>query len=438
VYNAIAIEELGKPAVAVTNQTYLFEGGSAASSQGMPGVRVVWDSIHSEEWVDESDPPDTLVGRIDPLIDDIVKALTRPLNTEEASPRMKEPEKPARIVFQGDLSEVNQFFYRRGWGDGLPLVPPTEEAVAEMMTGTDLPADHIVARIGPRLGKATVERIAINAVMAGALPTHLPVIIAGVRALSERASRFDNYQDSQGSWVPFWVINGPIRKDVHVNCGVGPLSPGDIANAAIGRALELIIINIGGIRKGIEDAGAFGSPGKFALVMGENEEESPWEPWHVERGFKRDESTLTLTFPNVFNWTFPWETGTEAVVASLAGAIRGFGMTWFVIPPGTARILAQAGYTKQKVKEYVVTHASPPARPMPARPADAKAPPRSPMAPDPDHFAVIVSGGPGGMYIPSGAWLQWQEWVVKKIDLPANWGKIVAKYKGLVPKYAKY
>ena len=90
-YNAIAIEELGKPAVAVTNQTYLVEGGSAASSQGMPGVRVVWDSIHSEEWVDESDPPETLEGRIDPLIDDIVNALTKPLTPEEVAPKKKEP-----------------------------------------------------------------------------------------------------------------------------------------------------------------------------------------------------------------------------------------------------------------------------------------------------------------------------------------------------------
>jgi len=108
-----------------------------------------------------------------------------------------------------------------------------------------------------------------------------------------------------------------------------------------------------------------------------------------------------------------------------------------VIPPGTAKILAEAGYTKKKVREYVAAHAPRPA-PPPARSADPKAPPRPAFGPNPDHWAVIVSGGPGGMWIPSGAWIQWQEWVVEKVELPKNWSKVVAKYKNVVPVYAKY
>jgi len=138
VYNTIAVEEMGKPAVAVTNQTYLVEGGSAASGKGMPGVRLVWDSIHSEEWVDERDSPERIEAGVAPLLDDIIAALTRPLTAEEKSPKKKEAEKTSRLIFQGDLEEVNHFFYRRGWADGLPVIPPTEEAVAEMLTGTDL------------------------------------------------------------------------------------------------------------------------------------------------------------------------------------------------------------------------------------------------------------------------------------------------------------
>ncbi len=437
-YNAIAIEEMGKPAIPVTNQTYLVEGGSAASGKGMPGVRIVWDSIHSEEWIDERDSPERIEGGITPLLDDVIAALTRPLTAEEKTPAKEEAEKPSRIFFQGDLEEINHFFYRRGWADGLPIIPPTEEAVAEMLTGTDLPAEHIITRLGPRLGKATVEKIAINAVMAGALPTHLPVIIAGVQALAERATRFDNYQDSQGSWVPFWLINGPVHNDIRVNSGVGALSPGDIANAAIGRAMGLIIKNIGGIRKGIEDAGSFGNPGKYTMVLGEQEEESPWEPFHVERGFKKEDSTLTVMFPNVFNWTFPWGTGAEGILDPIANSVRGSGLSIIVIPPGTAEILSREGYTKNKVKEYISEHAASFSRLQQQNSKDSPAPVRMPPKPNTDHMMVLVAGGPGGIYIASGAWIQWQEYVTKKLELPKAWDKIVAKYKNLAPVYAKY
>jgi len=441
VYNTIAAEEMGKPSVAVSNQTYLVEEGSAASGRGMPGVRVVWDSIHSEEWVDDRDSPERVEAGVDPLLDTIIDALTRPLTDEEKSPKEKEPEKPSRIFFQGSLEEVNQFFYRRGWSDGLPVIPPTDEAVAEMLTGTDLLPDHLITKLGPRQGKATMEKVAVNAVMAGALPIHLPVIIAGVQALPERATRWDNYQDSQGSWVPFWTINGPIRNDIHVNSGIGIFSPGDIANAAIGRAMGLIIKNIGGIRKVIEDAGAFGNPGKYTMVTGEDEEESPWEPFHVERGFKKEDSTLTVMFPNNFNWTFPMGLmGADGILTPLVSNVRGFGLSIIMIPPGAAKILAQEGFTKQKVKEYIAEHAVPMSPMMRPDSEDSDEPPLMPMPPKPntDHMMVLVAGGPGGLYIASGAWIQWQEYVIKKIELPKAWDKVVAKYKNMIPIYAKY
>ena len=166
-----------------------------------------------------------------------------------------------------------------------------------MLQGTDLPPDHVVGKIIPRLGKATVEKIAINAVMAGALPTYMPLLIAGVEALLDPESAFDTFGVSTGSWAPFWIVNGPIRHDLQINSGYGALSPGNVANAAIGRALGLIIKNIGGIRKGVEDMGVLGNPGKYTLVIAENEEGSPWEPLHVERGFNAQDSTVTLFFP---------------------------------------------------------------------------------------------------------------------------------------------
>jgi hypothetical protein len=425
VYNGIEIEKMGKPAIPVTNQTYLVEENSAVTAKGMPGIRIVWDSLHSEELVDNVDSPEEVEAGIGPLLDNIIDALTRPLTEEERSPKPKEPEKPQRLFFRGSLQEVNQFFYRRGWGDGLPVIPPTEEAVKEMLKGTDLPPDHLVTTLGPLRGKATVEKIAVNAVMAGALPTYLPAIIAGTEALSERATRWDNYQDSQGSWVPFWILSGPASRDIHVNSGIGPLSPGTIANAAIGRAMSLIVNNIGGVRKGIEDAGSFGNPGKYTMVIAENEEASPWEPFHVEHGFDKEDSTISVLFPNVFNWTFPWQPGVVPMADAMANAVKRPSMYIFILPPGSADILAEGGYTKKSLKEYIMK--------------DFMAgEPQGPFAPDPEHITILVAGGPGGIYVASGAWIQWQEYVTKKLPLPKDWNKLVDKYKNLVPVYAKY
>jgi hypothetical protein len=447
VYNTIAIEELGKPAVAVTNQTYLADGGSAASSKGMPTVRLARDTIHVEDWIDEATDPARIEAGIAPVLDAVIAALTKPLTAEERSPKKKALEKTSRIAFDGDLNEVNLFFYRRGWGDGLPIMPPTQEAVAEMLTGTDLPADYVITTFGPRFGKATVEKIAINAVMAGALPTYMPLLIAGVQALVEKVTRFDTMQDSQGSWIPFWIVNGPVRNDIRLNTGVGALSPGDMPNAAIGRAMGLIIKNIGGIRKGIEDAGALGNPGKYTMVLGENEEESPWDPLHVEHGFKNEESTVTLFFPNLVNWMTPFGVGAKGIMDPLANAVRGSGLMSIVIPPGGARLIAKEGFTKQQVKEYIAQHATVPfSRSMQYR---RQLQSGTPMTMDPqtpvkvlegtDGMLVLVAGGPGGMSIMSGARIvPWQIFVTKKLDLPANWDKLVAKYRQVAPTYAKY
>ncbi|MFC2021378.1 hypothetical protein ACFLU1_06340, partial [Chloroflexota bacterium] len=161
-YNTIAIEELNTPALMLANQGFLPDAKSASSSKEMPGIRVLGLTVPCDCSIQEQFE----AGLGPAVIDDIVAGLTKPLTEEEKSPKWEAPE-PSRFVFKGDLEEVNQFFYKRGWTDGLPIVPPTEEAVAEMMTGTDLPADHVVSKIIPRLGKATVEKIAVNAVMAG-------------------------------------------------------------------------------------------------------------------------------------------------------------------------------------------------------------------------------------------------------------------------------
>jgi hypothetical protein len=414
--------------VLLANTGFATDAHSAASGKGMPVIRVVPETAACESTV-KSDIESGVAG----AMPQIVEGLTKPLTPEEKSPKLKTT-KPPKIIYKGTLEEVNRFFYENGWTDGLPIIPPTEAKVAEMMTGTDLPPGHVVAKIIPRLGKATVEKIAINAVMAGALPTHMPFLIAAVQAVSDPKTRFDTFEVSTGSWAPFFAVNGPYRNDVNINCSSGALSPGNIANSAMGRALGLIVKNIGGARKAIEDMGVLGNPAKWSLVVGEYEEESPWEPLSVERGFKKEDSTLTVFFPNTYIQTIPGETNAKGILDILSRMGPG-GMSALVIIPSHAKILSSEGYTKKKVKEYIAEHAVPPFQSIIAGSQQAK--PRPAL--DVENLMILVAGGPGawmGLHRSVGGF--GNSLVTKKIELPKNWDTLVAKYKNIVPNYERY
>ncbi len=394
----------------------------------MPGIRILGTPIPCE--TNEKSEIETGIAA---AMENLVAALTRPRTGDEETPRQRN-EKLPRIAFTGSYEDVNRYFYRKGWTDGLAIAPPTEKAVAEMMTGTDLPPDYVVARLIPRLGKATVEKIAVNAVMAGALPTHMPVLIAAVQTLVDPRSRFDTFGVSTGSWAPFFVVNGPIRNDIHINCSSGALSPGNIANAAIGRAMGLIIKNIGGARKGVEDMGVFGNPGKYTLVLGEFEEESPWEPLHVERGFNTDDSALTLFLPNTYIQTIPRDTNARGYVETYASLNPGSMSCLLVVPPH-AKALADAGWTKKRIKEYILENSVSPYPPA----QGGRGTPILPVEFSIDDLMIVVAGGPGawiGLLRSAGGWEN--GFVTRKIDLPRNWDKLVAKYRNVVPTYVGY
>ena len=346
------LEDFGKPVVLLANNGFVTDAQSAASSKGMPGIRVVGESVACESTVKSE-----IEEGIAAAMKDVVDALTRPLTPEEKSPKQQTGKTP-RVAFKGSLQDVNRFYYGKGWTDGLPIIPPTEEAVAEMLTGTDLPPDHIVATLIPRKGKATVEKIAVNAVMAGALPTYMPVLIAAVQSLADPKTRFDTFEVSTGSWAPFFAINGRIRNDININCSSGALSPGNIANAAIGRAVGLIVKNIGGARKAVEDMGVIGNPGKYSLVIGEDEEASPWEPVSVERGFTKEDNTVTVFFPNTFIQTVPVGTDAQGILDTLSGMVSST-MSSLILIPSWAKVLSREGWTKQKVRDYLAAHITP-------------------------------------------------------------------------------
>ena len=445
-YDSISIEDLRRPTVTLCNEGFAVDAFMAASRKGMPGLRIISESVPCESSV-----KDEVEAGIHEIMENILDALTKPLAPEEQLPKTKELEKPSKIVFRGVLEEVNRFFYKRGWTDGLPIIPPTEEAVAEMLTGTDLPADHLVGKIEPRSGKATIERIAINAVMAGALPTYMPVLIAGVEALLDPKPMSSTWEVSTGSWAPFWIINGPLRNDLHINSGSGALSPGDIANAAIGRALGLIIKNIGGARKGLEDMGVLGNPGKYTMVIAENEEISPWEALHVEYGFNKQDSTVTLFFPNCFTQIWHYSSDEKGILSTvLYNLIPGRGgLTCLVLNPSQAKVLAEKGWTKKEIAIFISQYGRVPAYRHPSywgvsgivRKGMTPLNPTDPVAiiRDPGWIRIMVAGGPGafmGLY--SAAAHAQSDWVTKKIVLPENWDKLVHKYRTIVPTYDRH
>jgi hypothetical protein len=238
-----------------------------------------------------------------------------------------------------------------------------------------------------------------------------------------------------------------------VNFGSGAMSPGDIANAAIGRAMGLIIKNIGGVRKAIEDMGVYGNPGKYSCVIGENEENSPWVPLHVEQGFAADESAVTLFFPNCYSQIWQYGSDDKGLLSTLIYNLppgRG-GLTCLLVTPTQATTLAQKGWTKPMIRKYVYEFGRVPAYRHPSFHDGGGWTKRSPetvspnamdsaaIVPSPDHIRVLVTGGPGAfMGLACGGGLPRGQFVTKKISLPSNWTKLAAKYRSLVPVYEKY
>lgn len=443
-YDTVFTEQLDTPAAVLVNEGFVFDARSAASGKGMPNVRVVRESVPCECTV-----PERIADGVHAVMDDLVAALTSPLTADEQSPAPGETDSTQGVVFKGDLREVQQFSYRRGWTDGLPVIPPTEEAVREMLTGTDLPADHLVGKMIPRLGKATVEKIAINAVMAGALPTSMPLLIAGVEALLDPDTGFGTWEVSTGSWSPFWIVNGPIREQLRINGGTGALSPGDIANATIGRAMGLIVKNLGGARKGLEDMGVLGNPGKYSMVTAENEEAIPggWEPLHVQQGFRREESTLTVSCPNTYLQIWPYGSDDKGIVRAIAAnMVPRWRQFTLLLPPGHAQALAEGGWTKDEIASHLYEYARVPAYRTPeywGTPGVSQRGRRPPLNAEdpvsllrsPESMRIVVVGGPGTfMALAYGP----GRWMTKPVRLPGHWDSLVKKYRTWVPNYLRY
>src|SRR2546421_9362531 len=187
-----------------------------------------------------------------------------------------------------------QALFDKGLADGLPVVPPTRERVDRAIEASGRAADEVVALVPPNYGRATVEKIAVNAVMAGCRPEYLPVVLAAVEAICDEAFDLHGVSATTNAPAPLIVVNGPIRRALDINCGAGLFGPGWRANATIGRALRLVCVNVGGARPGVVSMSTFAHPGRYTYCIGENEEASPWDSLAVEHGFAPSVDTVAL------------------------------------------------------------------------------------------------------------------------------------------------
>jgi len=200
----------------------------------------------------------------------------------------------SRKIEYAESEDPVELAYARGWTDGLPVTPPTDERVIAMLKGTTRKPNESVGKIPPFLADCTVEKVAINAVMAGCRPEYMPVLLAAIEAALEPLFTLHGVLATTYFSSPIIIVNGPVTKRIGMNSGINALGQGNRANATIGRALNLIVLNVGGGRPGQADRATLGAPSKYTLCFAEDESDPAWEPLSVARGMKRGVSAVTL------------------------------------------------------------------------------------------------------------------------------------------------
>lgn len=395
------------------------------------------------------------------LLPQVVKALTEPVSVGKA----ETTEPSAReIIFRGTFEQVNEYFYKKQWSDGLPIVPPTVEKVRKFLKHTDRSPDDIVGVLLPARREASVWSIAVNGVMAGCRPEYMPVLIAVAEAIADPNFGLEHAGSTAG-WEPMIIINGPIIQDLNFNSGIGVLRVGNQANTSVGRFLRLFMRNVAGYHVGIADKAAFGR--SFFVALAEAESASPWEPLNVSRGFKKGSSTVTVNSVIHMGYHFSAMGKTsedmlqfvsdqvKGVLASGTGAlILTFGPKMapqLVLTPVVAKKIAERGYSRKDVQQYLYDHAKITASELdrlllmgmtpkstcefvkegklPAHFCESSDPQRLvPLVHSPDEFLIVVGGDL--MRNRSFATQQcgWQGLATtKEIKLPANWDKLMAE-----------
>jgi len=359
-----------------------------------------WLDLPCEKWFDVNETEEFYKMAVN-SIEDIEHALTDPLTEFEKNPTKFEYDN-SDLEFEGAnyteaYKKFQDYFMEHKWTDGMSVAVPTPEAVAEMLTGTSRKPDEVlVGDMAPTHGIATIEKIAINAVMAGAKPEYLPVIITAVEMLCDPDFEAFHPLATVTSSQLMIAVSGPIGKEIGMNCGIGYLGPGNRANSTIGRAVSLCAINIGWLELDI-DGGMTGQPSRYCnITFCENDDDNPWEPWHVHMGFDAGDSCVTIeeimhidgywwrditNMPSGSVWTYGLQNDLNRIAERAQGTLQdklhpeikninninyydewgrigandwiGHRSYLLVMYPGQARQLAAAGFTKEDVIKYI-------------------------------------------------------------------------------------
>jgi hypothetical protein len=282
----------------------------------------------------------------------VIADLTSPAQPEEQLTGRRHPEPRQRIAGRGSLAEINETFLANGWTDGLPIVPPMQADVATMLRGTSRAPDTVVTEtFRPEGRRVTVEMVAINAVMAGARPDYLPVILATASVFGD--VQFESMTRSVNSFAFAQLVNGPISREIGMAGGLNALGPGNRANATIGRTLNLMLRTLGGAQLGINTTPAQGSAASWALAFAENEEGSPWQPFHVDLGYETNDSVVSILLGGwAHNGNYYY-----GDLDDVASTLQDFEIpqtgALVMLTEKRARHLAAEGYNKQAVVQHL-------------------------------------------------------------------------------------
>jgi hypothetical protein len=305
------------------------------------------------------------------LIDQIVQALIGPIS-KTLRPTIDQPQEKD-IVFSGSFEQINESFHKKGWSDGLPIVPPTIQKIEEFLTFTDLNPDKVIGILDPSKFSATVWNVAVNGVMAGCRPEYMPILLAIAEVMATPTFGLKHGGSTPG-WEAMVILNGPIALQLGFNHKGGVLRPGNQANTSIGRFYRLFARNVAGFLPGTTDMGTFGH--MFRAVVPENEQacaDIGWEPLHVTRGFKNTDNVITIT--SVRAVSDPFVTAGESAEQHLEHIVDwvkrmiepyqsslGYVETHvLMMSPIIAQIIANGGYSKKDVNEFLMKEATVPA-----------------------------------------------------------------------------
>ena len=339
--------------------------------------------------------------------------------------------KLASLGYELEEDEAVEFYYDRGWSDGLPVVPATERRVKAMLDAAGLEPDAEIAFIETRQARVTAEKAAVNAVLAGCRPEYMPVIVAALEGLADPAYGYHGPSTSTGGAAVFMLVNGPIARDLDINSGDNLFGPGWRANATIGRAVRLIMRNVIGTLPGALDRSTLGHAGKYSFCFAEDEQNSPWPPLHAERGFRPEQSTVTVFAALApHQWYNHLSNTGEGVLATLCAHLRfssgvGSQPQYFLVFAGEHRaVLAKEGWSKEKIREYCFANTQASfaelkrIQMMPGEIAGGDETRMKPLVVSPEDFVIVGAGGKAGAFssfVPGWAGKRSSQSVTKEI-----------------------